>query len=308
MAKSGIAAGRLEVPREAKAISQNRKYQNAPSLTASPGRAASSSKSTKSRKDKQWKCSDFKGGYALHTRFVYLDPETGEASDGKYFRWPTGIKPKKYLYSAHSWQQDGVVKKMLLITEGEKTADASYAAICDLTYIGVVGTCGTGANPDDEVLLSCLQVHPSVAEIRLAPDNDAPGRKHMARIAQQISRLAGEMDRNIAVIKVESVTIEGKLTAGDLADIHDDQARRKHILEKYSPWEPRGEKPRPSVQDTGVVGQETILGEWPDDKQVRVATEVLTDLARCRWACTCTCTRAQNKGCTAVASSEMLML
>lgn len=109
--------------------------------------------------------------------WLCTNPQTGEQAehvrrdtpDGKRFHWPKGTKPRTLVYRA---RLNG--EGPLVVTEGEKAADAAAALGCD----AIATVCGASSTPNVEALADCRG-----RDVLLWPDNDDQGRKHMDRIA-----------------------------------------------------------------------------------------------------------------------------
>ncbi len=107
-----------------------------------------------------------------------------DGSDGKRFHWERGGKPSLNglrttdlpLYGAQS-----VGEGVVIVVEGEKCCDALVAH----GVSAVATVCGAAATPSVEVLNLLAG-----RDVVLWPDNDEPGRQHMARIAERLRGIA----------------------------------------------------------------------------------------------------------------------
>lgn len=121
----------------------------------------------------------------------------------------------------------------VLVVEGETPADAIRETARAQGYSVVATVCGASTIPADEVL-SVLKGH----YVALWPDNDAPGRQHMTRIAYRLA-LMKEWPFMVASI--------GLPIKGDAADFTGDLG---DLLRDAMPWN-EGEMPAvpPTTQE-----------------------------------------------------------
>lgn len=99
---------------------------------------------------------------------------------GKTVWWsPAGYKAESLLYYAtppHRPYQDG---ELVILTEGEKAADA----VAEAGYKVAATVCGAAGDPSDAVVADLARYR-----VVLAPDNDEVGRAHMGRIRARLER------------------------------------------------------------------------------------------------------------------------
>jgi len=125
-----------------------------------------------------WNIADADGKViAPHVRYDHPD-------GSKSYSWPVGTKPADLpLYGLHHLFQMGTAAvNSIMITEGEKSADAlikvGYAALGTVT--------GASSCPNQEVFAPLIGWE---ARTYLWPDNDAPGRAHMDKVAGHLKAL-----------------------------------------------------------------------------------------------------------------------
>lgn len=129
---------------------------------------------------------------------------------------------------------------LVIVTEGERATDAVRAA-----GHAAVGTYGTGADPSEEVL------QPLVPYVCLLwPDNDEPGEKHMAQIADRLLGLGA------AVFRVNWTDAPQK---GDAANATPEQIAA--LIAGAEEWGPgAGEQPQWTSAD--ILGERVGAVTW----------------------------------------------
>ena len=125
-----------------------------------------------------------------------------ESPGGKTFRWsPRGVKPDQMLFGLEQLAKRP--KAGVIVTEGEKAAEAAQLAVPKAVALGTVtGASGCPAKGVLEHLRGRIVV--------LWPDHDEMGERHMARIAQLLQGVAKE----IRMVEVD--TLKPKADAADL--------------------------------------------------------------------------------------------
>lgn len=97
----------------------------------------------------------------------------------KAIPWPEGAHPTQLLYWATPDHRPPATGSAVVLTEGEKAADAVAAA----GYLAAGTVCGAPADPDDAVV-----AHLAAYRVILAPDADDLGRGHMTRLSGRLER------------------------------------------------------------------------------------------------------------------------
>lgn len=106
-------------------------------------------------------------------------PRRDRPDGGKDIPWPPGAEPKRLAYFATADHRPPAPGALLVLTEGEKAADAAAEA----GYSAAATVCGAPSDPEDAVvrLLAAYRVV-------LSPDNDPQGIKHMQRLSERLER------------------------------------------------------------------------------------------------------------------------
>jgi hypothetical protein len=148
----------------------------------------------------------------IHGHIVARHERIPQPNGGKRFIWRqpdgklglAGQRPRDLLYGAERLSTL-TIRAMLVMTEGEGACDALHRK-----GVAAVGTVtGARGTPSDDVLGLLVPYR-----VRLWPDNDQPGRDHMARIAARLVALG--------CLDVAVVEWPGAPDAGDAANYQDD--------------------------------------------------------------------------------------
>jgi len=202
---------------------------------------------------------------AIHARYNYED------GSGKTFRWllPDGrfshgeIKSSAMpLFPAEILQ--GLADTIIaVLVEGEKTRDAVARALAALgrSDIAVFATvCGAGTTPDDATLAVLVRFSCVVAW----PDNDTPGRRHMALICTRLLALGAKEVRVIDWVDAPE--------RGDAADYEGPDEGLVALIEAARPFDPSTEIEKADDGPWAFVNADEFLaqGSGNDDAQFLV--------------------------------------
>lgn len=126
---------------------------------------------------------------AQHRRYKAWDAEGNEGKEYSY-RNPDGsytkgaIKPKELPLYGSEWVNEYDPDELVAVAEGEQAIDAARRA--GLPAVGTASGTNVIPNPERLEVLRGLRV-------ALWPDNDDPGRKHMAALAEALEGIAAEV-------------------------------------------------------------------------------------------------------------------
>ena len=136
----------------------------------------------------------------------------------------------------------------VFVVEGEKDANAAFE-------IGLVATCnarGAGKWVDEH------SEYLRGADVVLVPDNDQPGRDHVAKVANSLRAKASR----IRIVELKGAKdLSDWIAAGHTAD------ELMRLCEAAGPWEPKGSR-KPAVDNTAgatrVIGLAASSSEEPE--------------------------------------------
>ena len=190
-----------------------------------------------------WECRGPKG-IAQHVRRPHPDHPNDPTK--KVVLWipkltEHGWKRDDFLYAPGGWPVVGY--RPVIVTEGEKDADAAHTR-----GLLAVGTC-TGASGAPAVeTLSWAQL--AGRTVILWPDDDAPGAKHMRKVAANLAKL--EPAPEVWIVDPKKLDMaEGVKGAGaDDWRLAPDANPIETLQAASAPWEPAAEVvPEPDLLD-----------------------------------------------------------
>jgi hypothetical protein len=167
-------------------------------------------------------------------------PRRDRPDGSKEIPWPRGAHPAELVYFATRDHRPPAPGTALVLTEGEKAAEAVAAA----GYVAAGTVCGALTDPADAVVELLARYR-----LTVAPDNDEPGRRHMSRILERLERLGAD-----AVRWVDPPADAPK--GWDLADV--DADRRRELIDgahELAGWAMPEPAPRawPEPEDRGTA-------------------------------------------------------
>lgn len=160
-----------------------------------------------------------------------------ETAGGKTFKWsPRGAKPDQMLFGLEKLKK--APKAGVVLTEGEKAAEAAQLAVPKAVVLGTV----TGAS---SVPGAAVLKHLRDRIVVLWPDNDEMGLKHMTRVAQLLQGVAKD---------IRMVDVSGLKPKADAADVFKEDALK--LVRGAPPYDPnKAQKPEHLKTFADVEGE-----------------------------------------------------
>ncbi len=106
---------------------------------------------------------------------AYVHERIDRWGQPKRMKWDTGAKPREVLYGSLDGVEPG---NTVILVEGEKACEAARSR----GWVSMATVCGASAIPNPDTLKQL-----DGFDVVLCPDNDDPGRKHMALIAAALT-------------------------------------------------------------------------------------------------------------------------